>query len=70
MVMVRTARTHANVQIQQLETRLRDQQVVRGALEKALGPEPEPDDDDGAGPRPPTLQNESPALKVPPPSFT
>lgn len=51
-------------EIQQLETRLRDQQVVRGALEKALGPEPEPDDDDGAGPRPPTLQNESPALKL------
>ncbi|PWZ15277.1 hypothetical protein Zm00014a_038270 [Zea mays] len=64
-VMVRTARTHTNVQIQQLETRLRDQQVVRGALEKALGPEPEPEpDDDGAGPRPLTLQNESPALKL------
>jgi hypothetical protein len=52
-----------HMQILQLEMHLKDQQVVRGALEKALGPE----DDPAAAP--PTLQYESPALKVPP-SFT
>ncbi|CAN6202918.1 unnamed protein product [Urochloa humidicola] len=40
-------------EILQLEMHLKDQQVVRGALEKALGP----------GPDPITLQNESPMLK-------
>ncbi|OEL25106.1 hypothetical protein BAE44_0013876 [Dichanthelium oligosanthes] len=39
--------------ILQLEMHLKDQQVVRGALEKALGPDPAPI----------TLQNESPMLK-------
>ncbi|TVU40909.1 hypothetical protein EJB05_14393 [Eragrostis curvula] len=39
--------------ILQLEMHLKDQQVVRGALEKALGPDPAPV----------TLQNESPILK-------
>ena len=53
-----------HMQILQLEMHLKDQQVVRGALEKALGP-----DDDPAAAAPPTLQHESPALKVPP-SFT
>jgi hypothetical protein len=48
------------MQILQLEMHLKDQQVVRGALKKALGP----DDDPAAAP--PTLQHESPALKVPP----
>lgn len=52
---------HTHMQILQLEMHLKDQQVVRGALEKALGPDA---DDDPAAP--PTLQNESPALKVPP----
>jgi hypothetical protein len=52
-----------HMQILQLEMHLKDQKVVRGALEKALGPE----DDPAAAP--PTLQYESPALKVPP-SFT
>ena len=42
------------MQILQLEMHLKDQQVVRGALEKALGPDPAPV----------TLQNESPMLKV------
>ncbi|KAG0541495.1 hypothetical protein BDA96_02G021500 [Sorghum bicolor] len=46
-------------EILQLEMHLKDQQVVRGALEKALGP----NDDDPAAPAPPTLQHESPALK-------
>jgi hypothetical protein len=55
-----------HMQILQLEMHLKDQQVVRGALEKALGP----NDDDPAAPAPPTLQHESPALKVPPSSFT
>ncbi|RCV09363.1 hypothetical protein SETIT_2G021700v2 [Setaria italica] len=40
-------------EILQLEMHLKDQQVVRGALEKALGPDPAPI----------TLQNESPMLK-------
>ncbi|XP_062186453.1 uncharacterized protein LOC133890029 [Phragmites australis] len=40
-------------EILQLETHLKDQQVVRGALEKALGPDPAPF----------TLPNESPVLK-------
>jgi len=44
------------MQILQLEMHLKDQQVVRGALEKALGPDPAPI----------TLENESPMLKVPP----
>lgn len=44
-------------EILQLEMHLKDQQVVRGALKKALGP----DDDPAAAP--PTLQHESPALK-------
>lgn len=42
------------MQILQLEMHLKDQQVVRGALEKALGPDPAPV----------TLPNESPMLKV------
>ena len=46
----------AHMQILQLEMHLKDQQVVRGALEKALGPDPAPI----------TLENESPMLKVPP----
>ncbi|CAN6181100.1 unnamed protein product [Urochloa humidicola] len=40
-------------EILQLEMHLKDQQVVRGALEKALGPDPSPI----------TLQDESPMLK-------
>jgi hypothetical protein len=42
------------MQIVQLERHLDDQQTVRGALEKALGPDPAPV----------TLSNESPILKV------
>ncbi|KAL5196749.1 hypothetical protein ABZP36_000261 [Zizania latifolia] len=43
-------------EILQLERHLKDQQVVRGALEKALGPDPAPV----------TLSHESPMLKIQP----
>jgi hypothetical protein len=42
------------MQILQLEMHLKDQQMVRGALEKALGPNPAPV----------TVPHESPMLKV------
>uniref|UniRef100_A0A0E0Q3J9 DUF547 domain-containing protein n=1 Tax=Oryza rufipogon TaxID=4529 RepID=A0A0E0Q3J9_ORYRU len=45
--------------ILQLESHLKDQQVVRGALEKALGPDPD-------HPAPVNLSLESPMLKVQP----
>lgn len=45
------------MQILQLESHLKDQQVVRGALEKALGPDPD-------HPAPVNLSLESPMLKV------
>jgi hypothetical protein len=43
------------MQILQLEMHLKDQQMVRGALEKALGPEPAPV----------SVPDESTMLKVP-----